>query len=36
MGWYADGREGVLDEAVGKQHNITEAARNELKLGDGG
>ena len=36
MGWYTDGSEGVLDEARGKQHNITEAAQNELKLGEGG
>ena len=30
MGLYTDGHEGVLDEAGGKQHNITEAAPNEL------
>ena len=36
MGWYAEGRESVLDEAGGKQHNITEAAPNELKLGEDG
>ena len=35
MGWYADGREGGLDEAGGKQH-MTEAAPNELKLGECG
>ena len=26
----------VFDEAEGKQHNITEVAPNELKLGEGG
>ena len=31
-----DGREGVLDEASREQHNITEAAPNELKLGESG
>ena len=36
MGWYTDDREGVLDDAGGQQHNITEAAPNELKLGEGG
>ena len=29
-------RKAVFDEAGGKQHNITEAARSELKLGEGG
>ena len=33
---YTDGRDGVLDETGGKEHNITEAAPNELKLGEGG
>ena len=33
---YADGRECVLDETRGEQHIITEAAPNELKLGEGG
>ena len=36
MEWCTDGREGVLDAARGKQHNITEAAPNELKLGEDG
>ena len=36
MGSYADGREGVLDDAGREQHSITEAAPNELKLGEGG
>ena len=32
-----DGRKGVLDQAGGaEQHNITEAAPIELKLGEGG
>ena len=31
-----DSGECVLDKAGGKQHNITEAATNELKLGEGG
>ena len=30
-----DGRKGMLDEAGGKQHSITEAAPNERKLGEG-
>ena len=29
---FTDGRKGVLEEAGGKQHNITQAAPNELKL----
>ena len=33
---YTDGRKGVLEEAGGEQHNITEAAPNEVKLGEGG
>ena len=33
---YTDGHKCVLEEAGGaKQHNITEAAPNELKLGEG-
>ena len=37
LGWCTDGRKGVLEEAGGvEQHNITEAAPNELKLGEGG
>ena len=35
LGQYTDGREGVLEEAGGKQH-ITQAAPNELKLEGGG
>ena len=31
---YKDGRKGVLEEAGGKQHNITQAAPNEVKLGE--
>ena len=31
-----DGRKGVLDEAGGGEQHITEAAPNELKLGEGG
>ena len=31
-----DGRQGVLEGAGGEQHNITEAASNELELGKGG
>ena len=32
----ADGRKGVIDEAGGReQHNITEAAPNELNVGEG-
>ena len=33
---YTDGRKGVLEEAEGEHHNITEAAPNEVKLGEGG
>ena len=36
LGLYTDGREGALEEAGGKQHNITQAPPNELKLGEGG
>ena len=37
LGYYTDGRKGVLEEAGGReQHNITEVAPNELKLGEGG
>ena len=36
LGYYTDGRKGVLEEAGGEQHNITEAAPNEVKLGEGG
>ena len=36
MGRYTDGRWAALGEAGGKQHNITETAPNELKLGEGG
>ena len=33
LGYCADGRKGVLEQAGGaEQHNITEAAPNELKL----
>ena len=35
LGSYTDGRKGVLDEAGGEQH-ITQAAPDELKLGEGG
>ena len=37
LGYCADGRKGVLEQAGGaEQHNITEAAPNELKLARGG
>ena len=36
MGWCTDGPEGVLDVAGREQHKITEAAPNELKLGEDG
>ena len=37
LGWCANGRKGVLEQAGGAaQHNITESASNELKLGEGG
>ena len=35
LGYYTDGRKGVLEEAGGEQH-ITEAAPSEVKLGGGG
>ena len=37
LGQCTDGRKGVLEQAGGaEQHSITEAAPNELKLGEGG
>ena len=33
---YIDGRKGELEEAGGKQHSITQAAPNDLKLGEVG
>ena len=34
LGWYSDGHEGVPEQAEEEQHNIAEAAPNELKLGE--
>ena len=36
LGWCTDGRKGVLEQAGGAEQHITEAAPNELKLGEGG
>ena len=33
---YTEGRKCMLEEAGGEQRNITEAAPNEVKLGEGG
>ena len=33
---YTDGRKGALEQAGGAEQHITEAAPNELKLGEGG
>ena len=36
LGLYTDGRKVVLEETGVEQFNITEAALNEVKLGEGG